>query len=47
VVNGGAYSVKLTEEFVGDWWKWFWGFRGLESCGEVVERENVGCYHCY
>lgn len=48
MVDGGAYGVELTEEFVGYLWEWFWGgFGRLKGCGEVVEGENVGGYHCY
>lgn len=48
MVDGGAYGVELAEELVGDDCRGgFWGFWGLECGGEVVEGENVGCYHCH
>lgn len=44
MVDGGSYGVELAEEVVRDRWG-SWGL-GLDGGGEVVERQNVGGYHC-
>lgn len=45
MVNGGAYAGELVEEVVRYRGRES-GF-GLESGGEMVERENVGSNHGY
>lgn len=45
MVDGGAYGVELVEEVVRDR-GWGWRF-GLDGGREVVERDDVGGYHCY
>lgn len=44
VGDGGAYGGELVEEVGGD--RGVGGGLGLEGGGEVVEGEDVGCYHC-
>lgn len=45
VVDGGAYGGELAEEVIGDDGR-DRGRWGREGGGEMVEREDVGGYHC-
>lgn len=45
VVNGGAYGLKLVKKVVRN--RRSNRGLGLEIGREVIQRKNVGSYHCY